>query len=69
MVVRPGFVHTRMTAGRSAAPFATTAEEVAAATIRGLERGDDLVWAPGILRWVMTVVRHLPRAVFRRVFS
>jgi decaprenylphospho-beta-D-erythro-pentofuranosid-2-ulose 2-reductase len=50
-------------------PFATSAEEVAAATIRGLERGDDIVWAPGILRWVMVVARHLPRALFRRLFS
>jgi decaprenylphospho-beta-D-erythro-pentofuranosid-2-ulose 2-reductase len=58
-----------MTAGRDAVPFATTAEEVAAATIRGLERGDDIVWAPGILRWVMVVARHLPRALFRRLFS
>jgi decaprenylphospho-beta-D-erythro-pentofuranosid-2-ulose 2-reductase len=67
LVVRPGFVRTRMTAGRDPAPFATTAEEVAAATVRGLERGDDVVWAPGILRWVMVVLRHLPRTLFRRV--
>lgn len=67
LVVRPGFVRTRMTAGMDPAPFATTAEEVAAATIRGLERGDAVVWAPGILRWVMVVLRHLPRGLFRRL--
>lgn len=67
VVVRPGFVRTRMTAGREAAPFATTAEEVASATIRGLERGDAIVWAPGIMRWIMVVARHLPRALFRRL--
>jgi decaprenylphospho-beta-D-erythro-pentofuranosid-2-ulose 2-reductase len=69
LVVRPGFVRTRMTVGREPAPFATNAEEVAAATIRGLERGQDIVWAPGILRWVMAVLRHLPRALFRRLSS
>ena len=69
LVVRPGFVRTRMTAGMDPAPFATTAEEVAAATVRGLERGDGIVWAPGILRWVMVVLRHLPRALFRRLSS
>ena len=67
VVVRPGFVRTRMTAGRQPAPFATTAEQVAAATIRGLERGDDIVWVPGILRLLMIVVRHLPRGLFRRL--
>jgi decaprenylphospho-beta-D-erythro-pentofuranosid-2-ulose 2-reductase len=67
VVVRPGWVRTRMTAGRQPAPFATTAEQVAAETVRGLERGNAIVWAPGILRWVMMVVRHLPRVVFRRL--
>ena len=32
LVVRPGFVHTRMTRGRPAAPLASTPEQVAAAT-------------------------------------
>jgi decaprenylphospho-beta-D-erythro-pentofuranosid-2-ulose 2-reductase len=67
VVVRPGFVRTRMTAGRQPAPFATTAEQVAAEAVRGLERGDAVVWAPAVLRWVMLVVRHLPRVLFRRL--
>jgi decaprenylphospho-beta-D-erythro-pentofuranosid-2-ulose 2-reductase len=69
LVVRPGFVRTRMTAGREAVPLSSTAEEVAAATIRGLERGDGIVWVPGVFRWVMAVLRHMPRALFRRLFS
>lgn len=67
LVVRPGFVHTRMTAGLDPAPFSTTPEAVAEATARGLRTGAHTVWAPGILRWVMTVLRHLPRPVFRRL--
>lgn len=67
MVVRPGFVHTRMTAGRPAQPFATTPEAVAEVIARGLERGRDTVWAPPFLRWVFAVLRHLPRPVWRVV--
>ncbi|HEX4539297.1 MAG TPA: decaprenylphospho-beta-D-erythro-pentofuranosid-2-ulose 2-reductase [Acidimicrobiales bacterium] len=67
LIVRPGFVHTRMTAGMSPAPMATTADEVAAVIVRGLEKGADVVWAPPPLRWVMVVLRHLPRALFRRI--
>jgi decaprenylphospho-beta-D-erythro-pentofuranosid-2-ulose 2-reductase len=67
LVVRPGFVHTQMTAGLDPAPFSTTPEAVAEATARGLRTGAHTVWAPGILRWVMTVLRHLPRPVFRRL--
>jgi decaprenylphospho-beta-D-erythro-pentofuranosid-2-ulose 2-reductase len=67
MVVRPGFVHTRMTAGLSAPPMATTPAVVASETIRGLRRGSHTVWAPRRLRWVMIVMRLLPRSVFRRI--
>jgi decaprenylphospho-beta-D-erythro-pentofuranosid-2-ulose 2-reductase len=67
MVVRPGFVHTKMTAGREAAPLATTPEAVAEAIVGGLARGSHTVWVPGALRWVMAVLRHLPRPLFRRL--
>jgi decaprenylphospho-beta-D-erythro-pentofuranosid-2-ulose 2-reductase len=67
VVVRPGFVATRMTAGLKPAPFATTAEDVAECVVRGLETGQDVVWAPPVLRWVMAAVKLLPRAVFRRL--
>ena len=67
VVVRPGFVATRMTAGLKPAPFATTAEDVAECVVRGLETGEDLVWAPPVLQWVMAAVKLLPRAVFRRL--
>lgn len=67
LIVRPGFVRTRMTAHLDDGPFATTAEQVATATVRALERGDEQVWAPGIVRWVMAVLRHLPRSLFRRL--
>ncbi|MGH9037325.1 MAG: decaprenylphospho-beta-D-erythro-pentofuranosid-2-ulose 2-reductase [Acidimicrobiia bacterium] len=67
LIVRPGFVPTKMTAGRDRAPFSTTPERVAEVVVRGLETGADVVWAPSVLRWVMAVARHLPRAVFRRL--
>ncbi len=67
LIVRPGFVHTRMTAGLEAQPFSTTPEAVAEATERALRRGAEMVWAPGILRWVFTIMRHLPRPVWRIV--
>lgn len=67
MVVRPGFVRTKMTEGMQAAPFATTPDAVAEAIVAGLRRNAHTVWAPGILRLVMAVLRHLPRSAFRRV--
>ncbi|MET7286038.1 decaprenylphospho-beta-D-erythro-pentofuranosid-2-ulose 2-reductase [Streptomyces sp. NPDC005573] len=67
MVVRPGFVRTAMTAGLAPAPFATTPEAVATAIELGLRRRSETVWVPGTLRVVMSVLRHAPRALFRRL--
>ncbi|MEV8089365.1 decaprenylphospho-beta-D-erythro-pentofuranosid-2-ulose 2-reductase [Streptomyces nigra] len=67
MVVRPGFVRSRMTADREEAPFATTPEAVATAIEVGLRRRSETVWVPGALRVVMSALRHVPRAVFRRL--
>ena len=67
MVVRPGFVRTKMTAGLAEAPLATTPEAVATAIELGLRRRSETVWVPGALRLVMSALRHLPRPLFRRL--
>ena len=67
MIVRPGFVHTRMTEGREPAPFSTTPEAVADEIATGLAKGADVVWAPPVLRYVFSAFRHLPRPVWRKV--
>jgi decaprenylphospho-beta-D-erythro-pentofuranosid-2-ulose 2-reductase len=67
LVVRPGFVTTRMTEGLRTAPLSTTAAVVAESVAANLTRGTRTVWVPGALRYVMAVLRHLPRAVFRRL--
>lgn len=67
MIVRPGFVRTRMTAGLPVPPLATDAQTVARATARGVRGHARTVWAPSGLRWVMAVLRMLPRSIFRRI--
>lgn len=66
-VVRPGFVHSKMTAGRKPAPLSVTTDQVAEAIVTAVARRDELVWVPSTLRWVMSGLRHLPRPVFRRL--
>jgi decaprenylphospho-beta-D-erythro-pentofuranosid-2-ulose 2-reductase len=66
-VVRPGWVATRMTAGRAPAPFATTADAVAADVVKGLERGAEVVWSPAVLRLVFAGMRFVPEAIWRRL--
>lgn len=66
-VVRPGFVRTKMTEGRPAAPFAVGPERVAADVVRGLDRGQAVIWSPGALRFVFSAFRLLPQALWRRL--
>lgn len=67
MVVRPGFVRTKMTEGMEAAPFSTTPEAVADAIVQGLAKGSEVVWVPGLLAYVFFVMRNLPRSIWRKV--
>lgn len=67
LVVRPGFVRSRMTEGMDAAPLAATPEQVADVIVDGVARGSEQAWVPGQMRWVMSGLRHLPRPVFRRL--
>jgi decaprenylphospho-beta-D-erythro-pentofuranosid-2-ulose 2-reductase len=67
MVVRPGFVRTRMTRGLPVPPLASDPQTVARLTVRGLRAGAQTVWVPAALRWVMLVLRLLPRPIFRRL--
>lgn len=67
VVVRPGMVRTRMSAHLPEAPMTCDPDDVARAVVRRLHRGPTTIWVPSRLRWLMAVLRHLPRPVFRRL--
>ncbi len=67
LVVRPGFVRTRMTAGLEPAPLASTPEAVATAVYAAIDGRAQTIWVPRTLRWLMLVMRLLPRPLFRRL--
>lgn len=66
-VVRPGQVRTKMTEGMGKAPLEQTAEQVADIAVKAARAGKELVWAPGAFRFVMSVLRHVPRPIFRKL--
>jgi NAD(P)-dependent dehydrogenase (short-subunit alcohol dehydrogenase family) len=65
--VKPGFVKTGMTAGLTPPPFAGEPEAVARIVLRAIDRGTPVVYAPGTWRFIMMVIRMLPRFVMRRI--
>ena len=67
LVIRPGQVRTRMSAHVKEAPLTVDKEDVAELAVRSAAKGKELVWAPPAFRYVMMVLRHIPRPVFRKL--
>ncbi|HEX5144041.1 MAG TPA: decaprenylphospho-beta-D-erythro-pentofuranosid-2-ulose 2-reductase [Mycobacterium sp.] len=67
LVIRPGQVRTRMSAHVKEAPLTVDKEDVAELAVTASAAGKDLVWAPGAFRYVMMVLRHIPRPIFRKL--
>jgi decaprenylphospho-beta-D-erythro-pentofuranosid-2-ulose 2-reductase len=65
--VKPGFVKTGMTAGLDPPPFAGEPQQVARAVLRAIDRGMPEIYSPWIWRWIMRVIRCLPRFVMRKI--
>ena len=67
VLVRPGFVIGRMTAGMPPAPMSSTPEQVGAAVAAAIGRGAATVWVPGSLRIMAVALRLIPRPLWRRI--
>ncbi|MGO9509164.1 MAG: decaprenylphospho-beta-D-erythro-pentofuranosid-2-ulose 2-reductase [Mycobacterium sp.] len=67
LVIRPGQVRTRMSAHVKEAPLTVDKEYVAELAVTAAAKGKELVWAPAAFRYVMMVLRHIPRSIFRRL--
>ena len=67
LVIRPGQVRTRMSAHVKEAPLTVDKEYVANLAVTASAKGKELVWAPGAFRYVMMVLRHVPRSIFRKL--
>jgi decaprenylphospho-beta-D-erythro-pentofuranosid-2-ulose 2-reductase len=67
VLVRPGFVIGRMTAGMPPAPLATTPAKVGAATAAALRRRKPSVWIPAPLAGLSVALRLVPRPAWRRI--
>lgn len=67
LVVRPGFVRSKMTTGMDEAPLAVTPDQVADATVAAVRDRKELIWVPKPMRVVMSGLRHVPRPLFRRL--
>lgn len=66
--IRPGFVATPMTQGLALpARLVATPDAVARRIVSGIDRGADVVYAPAFWWGIMWIIRHVPRAIFKRL--
>lgn len=67
-VVRPGFVHSKMTEGMKPAPLSCKPEDVGRAVAKAVVNGDDgVVWVPGALRYLAYLLRLLPMSILSKI--
>lgn len=67
LVVRPGQVRTKMSAGTKEAPLTVDIDDVAEATVEGVIKGRDIIFVHPAFEAVAAVFNVIPRQIFRRL--
>src|SRR5262245_13866108 len=67
MTVKPGFIDTPMTWGRSGVFLAARPDAVALTCLRAAARRRNVVYVPAFWWWIMLIVRAIPEAVFKKL--
>jgi decaprenylphospho-beta-D-erythro-pentofuranosid-2-ulose 2-reductase len=67
LLVRPGFVTGRMTAGMEPAPLASSPAQVGAAVVAALASNAPEVWVPRSVGMLAFAMRLIPRPLWRQL--
>lgn len=67
MTIKPGPVKTAMTEGVKNPPKLADVGDVAAALVKAIDKGADIVYVPGIWRVIMAVIRTIPETIFKKL--
>ncbi len=66
-VLRSGPVRTKMIAGLPDAPMTTDPDQVAATTLGALNSSRRVIYSPPLLKYVFSILRHLPAPLWRKI--
>lgn len=67
ITVKPGFVDTPMTFGKTGMFFVADAETVGRRMIKQLTKSGDVIYVPWFWRYVMLLIRWIPEALAKRL--
>jgi len=65
--VKPGFVDTAMTFGLPGMFLVADPADIARSCLKAAERGKDVIYAPFFWWAIMTIIRHIPERIFKRL--
>lgn len=67
LTVKPGFVDTRMTFGRSDLFLVASPSHVGERIVRALEKSADIIYVPWFWRYVLLIIKMIPERIFKRL--
>jgi len=67
LILRPGYVFTKMTKKFKPAPFAIGLDSVAEISSKGIMENKKIIYAPTKLKIIMNLTRILPRFIYDRI--
>ena len=67
LTVKPGFVDTAMTFGKEGMFKVASPEQVAKRIVLDIKKRKDVVYVPGLWRWIMLVIKLVPESTFKKL--
>jgi decaprenylphospho-beta-D-erythro-pentofuranosid-2-ulose 2-reductase len=67
MTIKPGPVKTAMTESMKGNEKFADVEKVAATIVKAIDKGQDVLYVPGIWRIIMAVIRAIPESIFKKL--
>ncbi|GAB5466176.1 MAG: SDR family oxidoreductase [Candidatus Kapaibacteriales bacterium] len=67
LTIKPGIINTPMTADLPDSPLATDAPKAAKLIAKAIESGDEVAYIPGFWKPIMSVIKHIPESIFKKL--
>jgi short-subunit dehydrogenase len=68
LTVKPGFVQTKMLkAAQGPTPFVISPEKAAEDIWQAMSKRRQVIYTPGLWRWIMLLIQHTPSFIFRKL--
>lgn len=67
LTVKPGFVDTSMTFGKSGTFLVADPKDIARDVVKAIDRKKTVIYTPWFWRWIMALIKAVPESIFQRL--